>query len=299
MSSCRNRNRNNYKSSWRPLTLIIAFLAASYGMFVAHILSNNPCHDLLFQSPPPHPDSSAPSVNLNQNQTLNLGPPYAVVNESCKNIDQPDPPVCLAILLNIPSAKYVNDPTQLIGIIVDKIYNSTLTSRFKLNHHLTVHAANLSANSKMCLRQCEECSQDLLNFMDQPGPELGTLETFLGFVDGVHSTCLDEIDDLTDEGEKRRHGYQVMKEFAHSLFDELFHLECLGLYFTQTAMMSKLKLTELKPMPLIVTQYKPNPKHLLSPSSKPTASACGILCFFSWLTTTVLSSARLRLGLGL
>uniref|UniRef100_A0A2N9IH38 Uncharacterized protein n=1 Tax=Fagus sylvatica TaxID=28930 RepID=A0A2N9IH38_FAGSY len=63
-------------------------------------------------------------------------------------------------------------------------------------------------------------------------------------------------------------------------------------------MMSKLKLTELKPMPLIVTQYKPNPKHLLSPSSKPTASACGILCFFSWLTT-VLSSARLRLGLGL
>jgi hypothetical protein len=127
---------------------------------------------------------------------------------------------------------------------------------------------------------------------------VGDLERFLRFVGDVHSTCLGEIDDFTDEGEKRTHGYKVMKEFAHSLFNELFHLECLGLYFTETAMMSKLKLTELKPMPLIVTQYKPNPKHLLSPSSKPTASACGILCFFSWLKT-VLSSARLRLGLGL
>ncbi|GMY21815.1 hypothetical protein FCV25MIE_17056 [Fagus crenata] len=61
---------------------------------------------------------------------------------------------------------------------------------------------------------------------------VGDLERFLRFVGDVHSTCLGEIDDFTDEGEKRTHGYKVMKEFAHSLFNELFHLECLGLYFT-------------------------------------------------------------------
>ena len=205
--------------------------------------------------------------------------------------------------MKIPSTKYATNTIQLITIVADLIYNLSLTFRFEFNRYLTVHHATLSDYS-MCLRQCEEMSEAIINywecniFQKQYLREyFGTLLSFWKEIRDLRWICLQDIDDFVSEKEKRTQGHIVVKEFAHSLFDEIDDLRCLGSSLSESTGILMMKLTELKPMPLVVSLYKPDPKRFYKIGWGPHPIVFRVYRFYSWLTT-VLSSATKIIFMG-
>ena len=288
----------------RPLTLVLTLLTIAYGMFVASILSNKPLHHLLFDSPSP-----PPPMMMMMNRPLAIArlpsppppPPYAVVNESCNKITKLiKPRACVDSLMKIPSTKYATDTTQLITIVADLIYNLSLSSRFEFNRYLTVHHATLSDYSIMCLRQCEEMSEAIINYWECTLFEkhyllkyVGTLLSFWNQARDSRWICVQDIDYFVSEEEKTTQGHIAVKEFAHSLFDEIDNLRCLGNSLSESTGILLMKLTELKPMPLAVSLYKPDPERFYKMGWGPHPTVLRVYRFFSWLTSVLSSAAKI------
>ena len=215
-----------------------------------------------------------------------------------------EPRVCVNSLMKIPSTKYATDTTQLITIVADLIYNLSQTSRFEFNRYLTVHHATLSYYSIMCLRQCEEMLEAIINYWECNIFEKQYLREYLGTllsswkeIRDLRWICLQDIDDFVSEKEKRTQGHIVVKEFAHSLFDEIDYLRCLGSSPSESTGILMMKLMELKPMPLVVSSYKLDPKHFYKIGWGPHPTAFRVYRFYSWLTS-VLSSATKIIFMG-
>ena len=133
----------------RAFTLIFAVLASAYSLFLAYLLINNHFHDLLFQPPPPSPPHPQP---------------YVVVIDLClNNYYILKPRNCFIKLMQISSTKYVTDSTQIIKILVDQVYNSSLTTRSKFDQVLTFQHTLLSSDSIKCLRRCQKSADDSVN----------------------------------------------------------------------------------------------------------------------------------------
>ena len=121
-----------------------------------------------------------------------------------------EPRVCVNSLMKIPSTKYATDTTQLITIVADLIYNLSQTSRFEFNRYLTVHHATLSYYSIMCLRQCEEMLEAIINYWECNIFEKQYLREYFGTllsswkeIRDLRWICLQDIDDFVSEKEKR------------------------------------------------------------------------------------------------
>ena len=101
-----------------------------------------------------------------------------------------------------------------------------------------------------CLRQSEEMSDNVVNYWvhgflnDGPNMKYGTLEHFW-HLSYVHvRDCRNYDIDCTDNVE--------VKEFMHSVFDEIDDLLLVGQSLTYGSKKRLVRLTELKPTPLVV-----------------------------------------------
>ena len=272
----------------RDFTLIFAVLASAYGILLAYLHINNPFHDLLFQPPP---------------LSSSLPQPYAVVRDLCLNNYYPQKPGnCFFKLMQIPSTKYATDSTQIIRILVDQVYNSSLTARSKFDHILSFQHTHLSSDSIKCLRRCQKSADDILSFWDDrfmndklfPLPPLGTVHHFWRRA-RIHVVSCLYHDERADN--------VVVKEFIHSVFDEIDDLVGVGNALKHKVQSFRsMRQTELKPMPLVAHhrhEWCPDPKRYRERGLplEPEPTACRVLHFFSRLTS-VLSSILLELATG-
>ena len=299
---------NVYQTKLQTLRSNLCCIAAIYGIFLAYFLIFYPLHHLLFQSDLPPPETTVQVLIENHTFAISppppppLPPPYALVNDYCSQSSDPEPKICLATLKKILSAKYAKDLTQLTRIVADQSFNSTLAARRKFIQYMAVHHGEPEFN----LRGCVEKLDNIVNYLDadfvghsigSPDDDTsiyGTLKHFWrSSIDHILDCTLD-YDIYTPQEEKRTERYKVLKEFVTSITGEIHNLLHLGSSFSINAGISSMKLTELKPMPMVVALYKPDKKRLIQTwglwlrrQLQPRPTRCGVHCFFSWLKSVL------------
>nr|POF20508.1 hypothetical protein CFP56_63174 [Quercus suber] len=159
---------------------------------------------------------------------------------------------CFTKLMQIPSTKYAADSTEVIRIIIDKVYSLLRRARFKFDHAATFNATHLSSDSIKCLRKCQESSNAIVNYWyhrfekDEFFPQIrsGTVHHFWRRARTHARRCLYGHNCSGDK---------AVRAFTHSVFDEIEALVRLGNALrNRVGNIRSMRLTEIKPMPLVV-----------------------------------------------
>lgn len=229
----------------RPSTLIFTILATACNFFLFHVFIHNLYHHLLVVMKPPPPPPPPP-----------LPPPFEVVNELCMHNYYPSSlGNCFTKLMQIPPTKYAADSTEVIRIIIDKVYSLSRRARFKFDHAATFNATHLSSDSIKCLRKCQESSDAIVNYWyhrfekDEFFPQIrsGTVHHFWRRARTHAQRCLYGHNCSGDK---------AVRAFTHSVFDEIEALVRLGdALRNRVGNIRSMRLTEIKPMPLVVRRW--------------------------------------------